>query len=89
MKTREIVMRCLKARVVSWLTVSPQAVMLPGGYVLAVYCNGKFIEPEVVRIPDGVPPEWGPDGPIQPPPGSGGGAPEPEEGNDGDSAENG
>jgi hypothetical protein len=70
-KTREIVVRSLKARVVSWLTVTPQAVLLPGAdspYVLAVYYNGRYVEPATITIPDGVPPEWGPDGPWSPKP---------------------
>ena len=71
MKTTEIVSRCLKARVVSWLTVSQQAVVMPSvdgsGCILAVYDNGRYMQPELVRIPDGVPPGWGPDGPLQRP----------------------
>jgi hypothetical protein len=69
-KTRDLVRRCLKTRIVSWLTETPQAVMLPGGYVFAVYYNGRRVEPEKIVIPNMVPPEWlGPDGPLRQPPG--------------------
>jgi hypothetical protein len=70
-KISEIVSRSLKARVVSFLTITPQAVLLPGAegpYVLAVYYNGRYVEPATITIPDGVPPEWGPDGPWSPKP---------------------
>jgi len=70
-RLREIAMRCLKARVLSWLTVSAQGVVVHGvdgtSCVIAVYGNGKRIEPEVVHIPDGIPPEWGMDGPVRKP----------------------
>lgn len=75
MKARELASRCLKARILSWLTVTPQAVILPGAespHLFAVYFNGRYIEPTTITIPDGVPPGWGPDGPVQQP-GAGGG----------------
>jgi hypothetical protein len=68
LKTRDLVRRCLKTRVVSWLTETPQAVLLPGGHVFAVYYNGRYVEPETIMIPNMVPPEWlGPDGPLRKP----------------------
>ena len=75
MKTREIVSRCLKARFVSWITVSRQAVVLPtldgGGVIIAVFDNGRHYAPQGGDIPDGVPEGWDMDGPIRPsqPPG--------------------
>jgi hypothetical protein len=79
-KARELYMRCVKARIVSWLNSTAVGATLPVGegfIVLAVYNNGRYVEPEHVRIPDS-PAEmgWGPDGPAeynQP-------KPEPEEG---------
>jgi hypothetical protein len=69
-KVRELTSRCLKARFVSWITVSTQPVLVPtldgSGCVIAVYSNGKYVTPQVVHIPSGVPEDWGPDGPIHP-----------------------
>ena len=72
MKARQIVVRMLKARTVSWLTNSQQAVVLPSVdgssvAVVAVYDTGRYIRPEIVHVPDGVPEGWGMDGPIRPP----------------------
>lgn len=67
--TREIVLRCLKARAISWLTTSHAHAALPtidGSHVvIAIYLNGKRVEPEIVQVATGTPPEWGPDGPAQ------------------------
>jgi hypothetical protein len=72
MKSRELVSRCFRARVVSWLTASQQGVVLPSvdgsPCIIAVYSNGRYVTPETITIPNGVPPEWGPDGPVQQPP---------------------
>jgi hypothetical protein len=71
-KVRELAMRCLKARFVSWITTSQTPVIVPtmdgSGCVIAVYSNGKYITPQIVHIPNGVPENWGPDGPIPEPP---------------------
>lgn len=73
MKAREIMMMCVKTRIVSWLTTSAQPVVvhtIDGGHgVVAVYANGKYVPPsEVVQIPDSPRDLWGPDGPIPQPP---------------------
>jgi hypothetical protein len=85
-KLREIVSRYAKARFISWINTSQHPVLLPtmdgSGCVLAVFQNGKYIAPQIVQIPNGIPENWGPDGPINPP------AP-PEGGPDGDHPANG
>ncbi len=58
MKARAILTRCFKARVLSWLTESIQGVIIHG-VIVAAYHNGKYIEPQMVVIPDGVPEGWG------------------------------
>jgi hypothetical protein len=71
MKLREITAICLKARLYSWLTISTQGAMIPciegTPVIVAVYANGRRIEPAPVETPDHVPDNWGPDGPINPP----------------------
>jgi len=69
MKARELWMRCQKARIMSWLNSSQVGAVLPCGdnqmVVLAMYYNGRYVEPEVFQIPNGVPADWiGPDGPV-------------------------
>ena len=69
MKGRELFMRCQKARIMSWLNSSVVGATLPAGegfIVLAVYNNGRYVEPEHVHIPN-TPAEmgWGLDGPAQ------------------------
>ena len=67
MNGRTMYMRHVKARIVSWLNSGPVPVVIPttaGAVVIAVYSNGKYVSPEVVNIPDGVPANWGPDGPF-------------------------
>jgi len=69
MKANELWMRCAKARIVSWLNSDKVGATLPlgeGQYVIvAIYDNGRYVQPEVVDIPNGVPADWvGPDGPI-------------------------
>ena len=63
-------MRCVKARIVSWLNSDKVGATLPVGdggqyIILAIYENGKYVKPETVTIPNGVPADWGPDGPVQ------------------------
>ena len=73
MKAREVLMRCFKARMVSWLTISQQGAVIPttdgGSLVMAVYNNGRYVEPNLIRIPNdpGDMANWGPDGPLKPP----------------------
>jgi hypothetical protein len=60
-------MRHVKARIVSWLQSGPVPVVVPttaGAVIIAVYSNGRYVAPETVSIPDGVPANWGPDGPF-------------------------
>lgn len=67
MKARELYMRCVKARIVSWLNSTTVGAVLPAGdthVVLAVYHNGKYVEPEPIHIPNSPAEMWGPDGPI-------------------------
>lgn len=67
-KARDIVMRCFKARVMSWLNTATIGAVLPTaeghGIVLAVYHNGRYIEPEPIQVPNSLAEMWGPDGPI-------------------------
>lgn len=69
MREREILARCLKARIVSWLQNCRLGVVIPtidgSGCVIAVYHNGRYVEPELVQVPDS-PADlgWGPDGPA-------------------------
>lgn len=69
MKIRDLAMRCVKARIVSWLNTNQVGAIVPTldgrGVVLAVYQNGKYYEPEAVRIPSSPAELWGPDGPMQ------------------------
>ncbi len=71
MKANELWMRCLKARLVSWLNTDKVGATIPlgnGQYVVfAIYENGRYYQPDPITIPDGVPPGWGldqPDGPA-------------------------
>ncbi len=70
MKIREIALRCFKARIVSWLTTSVQGAIAPtadgSAVVIAVYSNGRYVEPEILPEPDDRS-AWGPDGPVQAP----------------------
>lgn len=68
MKARDVVMRCFKARVMSWLNTATIGAVIPTseghGLVLAVYHNGKYIEPEPIMVPNSLAEMWGPDGPV-------------------------
>jgi hypothetical protein len=68
MKARELVGRCVKARIVSWLNSNTVGAVLANpdghGIVLAVYNNGRYVEPEMVHVPSSPAELWGPDGPI-------------------------
>lgn len=71
MKVSEITGRCLKARIISWLNSGDFPAYIPtidgSGVILALYRNGRHVQPEVVRVPNS-PAElgniWGPDGPV-------------------------
>jgi hypothetical protein len=96
MKGRELYMRCVKARIMSWLNSAIIGAVLPTqdghGIVLAVYQNGRYVEPETIMMPNSPADMWGPDGPVghygQPlspdnkPPEDGGGEEEPPDGTD-------
>lgn len=68
-------MRCVKARIASWLNSDKVGATVPVGegqfVLLAVYDNGKYVKPEVLNVPDSPATlGWGPDGPLnmgQPP----------------------
>lgn len=68
MKATELYMRCVKARIVSWLNTTQVGAIVPTvegpPLVLAVYSNGRYVEPEPIRIPNSPAEMWGPDGPI-------------------------
>jgi hypothetical protein len=68
MKGSEVLLRCLKARAISWLTSGPYAVVLPtleGHPVMfAMFVNGRYVVPEVVSVPNDPRDLWGPDGPL-------------------------
>lgn len=68
MRASDIVMRCTKARIMSWLNTATIGAVIPTldghGIVLAVYHNGRYIEPEPVTVPNSLAEMWGPDGPI-------------------------
>jgi hypothetical protein len=61
-------MRNVKARIMSWLTTSQAAALVPtldgSAGVVAVYQNGRYVEPEMVVIPNSPEGVWGPDGPV-------------------------
>jgi hypothetical protein len=67
-KTRELAMRCLKARIVSWLNTSRVGAVITTNegmpVVLAIYDNGRYWEPEPIQIPNTLGEFWGPDGPV-------------------------
>jgi hypothetical protein len=69
MKIRDLVMRCFKARIVSWLNTSQTGAVVPTmdghGVVLAVYQNGRYFQPEAFHIPSSPAELWGPDGPLR------------------------
>ena len=70
MRANELWMRCLKARIVSWLNSDRVGATLPlgeGQYVIvAIYENGRYLKPAPVTVPDSLADmaNWGPDGPI-------------------------
>lgn len=68
MKARELYMRCVKARIMSWVSTSQMAAIVPTvegpPIVLAVYNNGRYVEPEPFHVPSSPAEMWGPDGPI-------------------------
>lgn len=69
MKANELWVRCFKARIVSWLNSDKVGATLPlndGQYVLlAIYDNGRYVNPETVTVPGSLPADWiGPDGPF-------------------------
>lgn len=68
MKARELYMRCVKARIMSWLHSAQIGAVIHGidgsSTVIAVYSNGKYVEPEVIRMPNSPGEMWGPDGPV-------------------------
>jgi hypothetical protein len=80
LKVSEIVMRCVKARFVSWITNSQVNATVPtldgSGVILAVYVNGRAVQLGV-EVPDSPADLWGPDGPVNMTP-----AEEPEEEDD-------
>lgn len=58
----------IKARIASWLNSGAVPVIIPstaGPVVIAVYSNGRYVEPETINIPSTLPAHWGPDGPVQ------------------------
>lgn len=68
MKANEVWFRCQKARIMSWLGSNHVGAIIPtgpdSGIVLAVYHNGRYIEPEVFHVPNSPAEMWGPDGPL-------------------------
>jgi len=67
-KARELISRCFKARVMSWLHSATIGAVIPTseghGFVLAVYHNGRYVEPDMIHVPNSPAEMWGPDGPI-------------------------
>ena len=70
MTGHELFMRCVKARIVSWLNSDKVGATLPlgdGQYVIvAIYENGRYVKPEKVSIPSSLAEMegWGMDGPL-------------------------
>ena len=66
----ELYMRCVKARIVSWLNSDKVGATLPlgdGQYVIvAIYENGRYVRPEKVTVPSSLAEMqgWGIDGPL-------------------------
>lgn len=73
MKGNELWLRCQKARIVSWLQSTQIGAVISTmdgrSVVLAVYDNGRYVEPEPLHMPNspadlGWGPDAGPDGPA-------------------------